>query len=135
MRDVSTFLEELCQQGMIFTEEGPRPEISHGGGLMTDRREPPELPTFFLPLMAACAGTVRWGQPPFGFEVCFERCRPAGEGGHPLRCLAFSPTRRAQVEMAGRAHPGRSAGKRDRMGSPVRRQSGGRRDRDPRASP
>lgn len=30
MRDVSTFLEELCQHGMIFTEEGPRPEISHG---------------------------------------------------------------------------------------------------------
>jgi hypothetical protein len=30
VRDVSTFFEELCQHGMILTEEGPRPEMSHG---------------------------------------------------------------------------------------------------------
>jgi Coenzyme PQQ synthesis protein D (PqqD) len=30
VRDVSTFLEELCQHGMVLTEEGPRPEMSHG---------------------------------------------------------------------------------------------------------
>src|SRR5262245_31519690 len=29
VRDVSTFLEALCQHGMIFAEEGPRPEMSH----------------------------------------------------------------------------------------------------------
>jgi Coenzyme PQQ synthesis protein D (PqqD) len=32
VRDVSTFFEELCQHGMILTEEGPRPEMSHGEG-------------------------------------------------------------------------------------------------------
>ena len=30
VRDVSTFLEELCQHGMVLAEEGPRPEMSHG---------------------------------------------------------------------------------------------------------
>lgn len=30
-RDVSTFLKALCQHGMVLDEEGPRPEMSHGG--------------------------------------------------------------------------------------------------------
>jgi hypothetical protein len=31
VRDVSTFLEALCQHGMVLDEEGPGPEMSHGG--------------------------------------------------------------------------------------------------------
>jgi hypothetical protein len=45
--DVSTFIEALCQHGMVLDEEGLGSEMSHGGGAMTDRREPPEPRRFF----------------------------------------------------------------------------------------